>query len=156
MDHPPGRSDRAISKTAIAGRLRLIRSEIFGEDGGPELADQLGIPHRTWSNYETGVTIPGEFLLLFLEITGAEPKWLLCGEGLRYRTPTSGLLGGAPVQEERRTARRAQRQSRLEPAESEEDAYSKEPSLAARLAGSSPEAGGFPPRPFGARSPVIQ
>ncbi len=82
------RSDRTRSKAAIAGRLRLIRSEIFGEHGGPELADQLGLPFRTWFNYEAGVTMPGEVLLKFLVITGTEPLWLLRNEGPRYRATT--------------------------------------------------------------------
>jgi hypothetical protein len=87
MDHQPSPSDQARSKAAIAGRLRLIRSEIFGEHGGPELADQLGIPSRTWCNYESGVTIPGEVLLRFLAITDAGPLWLLDGEGPKYLAP---------------------------------------------------------------------
>jgi hypothetical protein len=93
MDHQPSRSDQDRSKAAIAGRLRLIRSEIFGEHGGPELADRLGLPFRTWLNYESGVTIPGEVLLRFLEVTDSEPLWLLGGEGPKYRTP--GLTRGA-------------------------------------------------------------
>ncbi len=86
MDRQPSRSDRVGIKAALAGRLRLIRCEIFGEHGGPELADQLGVPLRTWLNYESGVTIPGEVLLRFLEITGTKPVWLLDGEGRKYRT----------------------------------------------------------------------
>ena len=93
MDYQPSRSDEDRSKAAIAGRLRLIRSETVGEHGGPELADQLGLPFRTWLNYESGVTIPGEVLLRFLEITDTEPLWLLGGEGPKYRTP--GLACGA-------------------------------------------------------------
>jgi transcriptional regulator with XRE-family HTH domain len=93
MDYPSSQADQARSKAAIAGRMRLIRSEIFGEHGGPELADRLGLPFRTWLNYESGVTIPGEVLLRFLEITGAEPLWLLCGEEQRYRTTTAGERG---------------------------------------------------------------
>jgi hypothetical protein len=87
MDHSPSPSDQARSKAAIAGRLRLIRSENFGEHGGPELADQLVVPSRTWSNYESGVTIPGEILLRFLAITNTEPLWLFGGEGPKHRTP---------------------------------------------------------------------
>jgi hypothetical protein len=99
MDHQPSWSDGARSKTAIAGRLRRIRSEIFGEDGGPELADQLGIPFRTWFNSATGMMIPGEVLLRFLEITGAAPNWLRTGRGDRYlegRGHRSGVPRGRP------------------------------------------------------------
>jgi hypothetical protein len=65
--------------------LREIRQDIFGEHGGPELARRLGLPARTWYNYETGVTVPAEVLLEFIEQTGANPMWLLSGEGSRYR-----------------------------------------------------------------------
>ena len=34
MDQQPSPSDQARSKSAIAGRLRLIRSELFGEHDG--------------------------------------------------------------------------------------------------------------------------
>ncbi len=97
MDNQPSRSDRTSSKAAIAGRLRLIRSEIFGKHGGPELADQLGLPFRTCINYETGVTIPGEVLLQFLIITDSEPLWVLCGEGPKYRAMTPDALANMPV-----------------------------------------------------------
>jgi hypothetical protein len=98
MDNQPSRFDRTRSKAAIAMRLRLIRSEIFGDHGGPELADQLGLPFRTWFNYETGVTIPGEVLLQFLAVTGTEPLWLLSHEGPRYRATTPDSLANPRVQ----------------------------------------------------------
>jgi hypothetical protein len=49
------------------------------------LARRLGLPARTWYNYETGVTVPAEVLLGFIEQTGVNPTWLLSGEGPRYR-----------------------------------------------------------------------
>ena len=69
----------------LGARLRAIRREISGADGGAALAGALAIPPRTWENYERGVTIPGWALLRFLAHTGAEPRWLLTGEGPRYR-----------------------------------------------------------------------
>ncbi len=51
----------------------------------PELARRLNLPARTWYNYETGVTVPAEVLLGFIDQTGANPTWLLTGEGARYR-----------------------------------------------------------------------
>ena len=75
--------DRSVA--AIAARLRLLRAERFGERGGPELARQLGLPAATWANYERGVIIPGDVLLRFLDLTAAEPHWLLHGEGPKYR-----------------------------------------------------------------------
>jgi hypothetical protein len=88
---------RTSSKAAIAGRLRHIRIELFGEDGEQEVADQIGIPSRTWFNYEAGVTIPGEVLLQFLEITGVEPIWLLCGTGPKYRATMTEARDGTRV-----------------------------------------------------------
>ena len=72
-------------KASLSRRLREIRQELFGEHGGPELARRLNLPARTWYNYETGVTVPAEVLLGFIDQTGANPLWLLAGEGPKYR-----------------------------------------------------------------------
>jgi SOS-response transcriptional repressor LexA len=76
---------RVNVKASLSRRLREIRQEIFGDHGGPELARRLNLPARTWYNYETGVTVPAEVLLGFIEQTGASPMWLLNGEGPRFR-----------------------------------------------------------------------
>jgi hypothetical protein len=65
----------------LARRLREVRLAMYGEHGGPLLADALAIPARTWLHYESAVTIPGLVLLRFIEVTGIEPHWLLTGEG---------------------------------------------------------------------------
>jgi Peptidase S24-like len=77
---------RVTVKASLSRRLREIRQELFGEHGGPELARRLNLPARTWYNYETGVTVPAEVLLAFIEQTGANPTWLLNGEGTKYRS----------------------------------------------------------------------
>jgi len=71
-------------KASLSRRLREIRQNLFGEHGGPELARRLDLPARTWYNYETGVTVPAEVLLGVIEQTGANPMWLLSGEGPHY------------------------------------------------------------------------
>lgn len=76
---------RVSIKASLSRRLREIRQELFGEHGGPELARRLNLPARTWYNYETGVTVPAEVLLSFIDQTGANPVWLLSGEGPKYR-----------------------------------------------------------------------
>ncbi len=68
----------------LAQRLLEVRLAMYGDQGGPILAEVLGIPARTWANYELGVTIPGLLLLRFIDVTGAEPHWLLTGEGQRH------------------------------------------------------------------------
>jgi hypothetical protein len=73
-------------KSSLSRRLKEIRQEIFGEHGGPELARRLKLPARTWYGYESGVTVPAEILLNFIEQTGANPSYLLTGEGPRYRS----------------------------------------------------------------------
>jgi hypothetical protein len=79
-------------KSALAERVSTVRQELYGTHGGPLLATALGVPFRTWVNYEQGCTIPAEVILRFLEITRANPTWLLNGEGetyLRDRTDAS-------------------------------------------------------------------
>jgi hypothetical protein len=72
-------------KQGLSERLRELRTEFYGERGGPDLARTLGIPVRTWYNYETGVTVPAEIMLRVVELTSVEPVWLLRGEGPKYR-----------------------------------------------------------------------
>lgn len=76
---------RANVKAQVSARLKEVRLEIFGEHGGPDLARRLNLPARTWYNYETGVTVPAEVLLGFIQQTGVDPLWLLSGQGARYR-----------------------------------------------------------------------
>lgn len=76
---------RVNAKASLSRRLREIRQELFGEHGGPELARRLNLPARTWYNYETGVTVPAEVLLGFIDQTGADPLWLLSGSGRKFR-----------------------------------------------------------------------
>jgi steroid delta-isomerase-like uncharacterized protein len=89
---------------SLSARLREIREELFGAKGGPELARRLNLPARTWYDYETGVTVPAEVLLNFIEQTGVEPHWLLSGEGPKYRRkPDDPCLSGlSPVEVIRR------------------------------------------------------
>ena len=77
----------------LARRIREIRVEQFGECGGALLAEILGLPERTWHNYESGVTIPAPVILHFVEVTGADPRWLRTGQGDRYGDPRRGFDG---------------------------------------------------------------
>jgi hypothetical protein len=70
-----------ISSRVLAGRVREIRRRVFGEQGGPRLAEALGLPERTWRNDEAGVTISAPVILRFIAVCGASPDWLLTGEG---------------------------------------------------------------------------
>ena len=80
----------------------------------PELARRLNLPARTWYNYETGVTVPAEVLLGFIEQTGVNPTWLLNGEGPRYRQANHDRLISdlTPVELIRRGLEELERSSR--------------------------------------------
>ena len=83
-------------KNGLSERLRQLRTEFFGERGGPDQARKLGIPVRTWYNYENGVTVPAEIILRIVEMTSVEPTWLLRGEGPKFRSQSS-VLGSDPA-----------------------------------------------------------
>src|SRR3954469_8933544 len=82
--------DSVQAKFALAERLCLLRSELYGERGGPELARRLGLPIRTWNKYESGATGPAEVVLRIIELPPAEPMWLLHGQGPKFRTSGTG------------------------------------------------------------------
>ena len=87
------------AKLALAERLGTLRSELFGDRGGPEMARRLGIPVRTWYNYEGGVTVPAEVVLKIIELTSVEPAWLLNGKGPKFRNtgPIRNDAASAPA-----------------------------------------------------------
>jgi hypothetical protein len=76
---------RSPTTVTLARRLQLIRRDLFGEDGTPILARLVGVPTQTWTNYESGVVIPGTILLQFIATTKADPYWLLTGDGEALR-----------------------------------------------------------------------
>jgi hypothetical protein len=78
--------ESVITKHALATRLTTLRAELFGDRGAPEMARQLGIPVRTWYNYEAGVTVPAEVALKIIALTSVEPNWLLSGERPQFRS----------------------------------------------------------------------
>lgn len=80
----PSPDARQVKQT-LSDRLAEIRSEKFGTQGKAEMARRLGIPPRSWYNYEGGVTVPAEVLLKTIELTAVEPLWLLHGTGPKYR-----------------------------------------------------------------------
>lgn len=81
MNEPSQRSDRQGITLDLARRVREVRVDLYGIHGGPLLAEALQLPFRTWHNYESGCTIPALTILRFMEVTGANPHWLLTGEG---------------------------------------------------------------------------
>ncbi len=86
MEIHPRQSNWQTIKLDLAHRIRTIRVELFGANGGPLLAQEIGVPFRTWMNYEDGCTIPAQAILRFIEVTNADPHWLLTGDGEAYRS----------------------------------------------------------------------
>jgi hypothetical protein len=84
MDDPAPDPDWQTLKSDLALRVREIRVALYGENGGPLLAEALGIPFRTLHHYESGFTIPAHSILRFIEVTGVHPHWLLTGRGERF------------------------------------------------------------------------
>jgi hypothetical protein len=149
-------------KWQLAERIRTIRREQFGESGLGEFAREVGVPTRTWYSYESGVTVPAEVILRFVELTWVHPTWLLSGQGPRYQPPYprrashesgpcgfedsggSGNVGtGVDAEEPQRGLSASPADSALPPATSPED----------RLPGAAPDPG---PRsePTSERSPA--
>jgi phage repressor protein C with HTH and peptisase S24 domain len=83
------------AKWQLADRIRSIRTELYGERGLADLAKQIGVPVRTWYSYETGVTVPAEVLLRFIELTHVEPLWLLHGQGNKLQSAAACLPAGS-------------------------------------------------------------
>ena len=79
MPHP-------FDRAAFSSRVRQARIEAYGDEGVSVLAKDLGLPPETWSNYETGVTIPDRVILEFVNLTGASPHWLVTGDGHHPRS----------------------------------------------------------------------
>ena len=72
-------------RSSLPERLRAIRIDLFGEFGRPALAKLLRIPDRKLERFESGSPIPAEIILILMEVTGADPRWLQSGEGERYQ-----------------------------------------------------------------------
>ncbi len=83
LNHPD--KNWQVIKINLAGRIKLVRIDLFGQHGGPLLANQMDVPFRTWLEYEGGLTIPAQTILRFIEVTNADPHWLLTGQGSHYR-----------------------------------------------------------------------
>jgi len=71
-------------KSDVASRVRQVRIALYGQNGGPILAEAMGIPFRTLHNYEAGCTIPAHSILRFIKLTGVHPHWLLTGQGEQF------------------------------------------------------------------------
>lgn len=84
MEKPLRDPEWHILKMGLAERIREIRIALYGINGGPLLAEALGIPFRTLLNYEMGCTIPAQTILRLIEVTGTQPHWLLTGQGERF------------------------------------------------------------------------
>jgi hypothetical protein len=96
------RNHQCVAEDPLARRVCEVRHELFGEDGVPALARALGVPDLVWEAYEAGADIPAAVILRFIVVTGANPRWLLTGEGERFTHGTGpagrpGLAAGSDL-----------------------------------------------------------
>jgi hypothetical protein len=68
----------------LSDRIRAIRVDRFGDDGAQVLASLMRIPESKLTSMETHGPIPGHLILAFIEVTDANPGWLLSGAGEWY------------------------------------------------------------------------
>jgi hypothetical protein len=81
-------------QSTLSGRMRAVRVDLFGEDGAFTLASLLGVSEGSLTRMETEGPIPGHLMLAFIEVTEANPRWLLSGSGERYLRFTAGGRAG--------------------------------------------------------------
>ena len=80
--------------STLSERIRAVRLDLFGECGGPMLATLLGVTQRKLMRMEAGGPMPDWLILKLIEVTGANPDWLLSGEGPRSWRPATSYFGG--------------------------------------------------------------
>jgi hypothetical protein len=68
----------------LAARLREVREDMYGEHGAQFMADALGITLHTWKNYESGVVMLAQTVLLLIDTMRINPSWLLTGKGEKF------------------------------------------------------------------------
>lgn len=84
----------------ISGRLVWVRRRVFGERGRATLSRAIGVSPSTYNYYEKGRQMPADLLAKVAQVTGADLRWLLTGDGSPFPTPPStaadiGLSQGA-------------------------------------------------------------
>lgn len=86
------------SSPNMGDRLHEVRINVYGPNSVNQVADALGMTPQAWRNIgQIGELITATQLLGFALLTGANPVWLLRGEGPRYRSlsrPVSDLPRG--------------------------------------------------------------
>jgi hypothetical protein len=83
---------RPADYSTLSQRIRAVRTDLYGETGGPILARRLRIPLRSLARMETGAPFPGLLILKLIEVTGVNPLWLLSGDGERFDRATISKL----------------------------------------------------------------
>ena len=76
-------------QSGLSRRLTWLRRRIFGERGRAAMARAIGISPSTYNYYEKGRQAPADLLARAAQVTGADLRWLLTGEGAPFPETTS-------------------------------------------------------------------
>lgn len=73
--------------STICDRVKFLRESSFGGRGKTQMAEVTGIPYNTYLRYETSTEPPASAVWSICRATGADPGWLLSGQGEPFSKP---------------------------------------------------------------------
>jgi SOS-response transcriptional repressor LexA/transcriptional regulator with XRE-family HTH domain len=77
-------------ESGLSERLTQLRQGVFGARGRAAFARALGVSPSTYNYYEKGRQPPADLLARAAEVTGADMKWLLTGNGAPFPETAEG------------------------------------------------------------------
>ncbi len=98
---PPGRASRAAETPQeeadhISERIRTFRASCAGLQTQQAFAEALGIDQQRLSGYEHGTRVPSHVIAALVTL-GANPYWLLFGEGPMRRNSVDEEIRGSEL-----------------------------------------------------------
>ena len=80
MERVDGRHEQG----SLCARAKLVRIDVYGEQGIAAIAEILRVKPEVWASFEAGGEVAGHVLLKFIDATGVNPIWLFSAQGERY------------------------------------------------------------------------
>ncbi|WP_051677206.1 helix-turn-helix domain-containing protein [Maridesulfovibrio frigidus] len=87
------KKDRTVTDDQLRAFLESLTRFKEGVGLGPnatqvQVADKLGIRQSSISDAKRRASMPSEWLLKALEVSGMNPKWIRSGEGAKFLVPS--------------------------------------------------------------------